>query len=85
MGDLYFDDIEDRFCTDEMILSEVEALVKSGQREETVIDYKSDVSEQNNRPQTVAAFANSFGGLCFRSRRQQRSTTSSHGLRIQRA
>jgi len=46
-----------------MILADVEALVKSGQREGTVIDYKSDVSEQDNWPQTVAAFANSFGGL----------------------
>jgi hypothetical protein len=63
MGDLYLDDIEDRSYTDEMILSDVEALVRSGQREGTVIDYKSDVSEQDNWPQTVAAFANSFGGL----------------------
>jgi hypothetical protein len=63
MGDLYFDNIEDRSYTDEMILSDVEALVKSGQREGTVIDYKSDVSDQDNWPQTVAAFANSFGGL----------------------
>ncbi len=63
MGDLYFDDIEDRSYTDSMILADVEALVRSGQREGTVIDYKSDVSEQDNWPQTVAAFANSFGGL----------------------
>lgn len=63
MGDLYFDDIEDRSYTDQMILADVEALVRSGQREGTVIDYKSDVSEQDNWPQTVAAFANSFGGL----------------------
>jgi predicted HTH transcriptional regulator len=63
MGDLYFDDIEDSSYTDKMILADVEALVKSGQREGTVIDYKSDVSEQDNWPQTVAAFANSFGGL----------------------
>jgi predicted HTH transcriptional regulator len=63
MGDLYFDDIEDGSYTDEMILSDLEAVVKSGQREGSVIDYKSDVSEQDNWPQTVAAFANSFGGL----------------------
>jgi hypothetical protein len=63
MGDLYFDDIEDRSYTDQMILADVEALVKSGQREGTVIEYKSDVSDQDNWPQTVAAFANSFGGL----------------------
>jgi hypothetical protein len=63
MGDLYFDDIEDRSYTDQMILADVESLVKSGQREGTVIDYKSDVSDQDNWPQTVAAFANSFGGL----------------------
>jgi hypothetical protein len=63
MGDLYFDDIEDRSYTDEMILADVEALVKSGQREGGVIDYKSDVSDKDNWPQTVAAFANSFGGV----------------------
>ncbi|HYW38674.1 MAG TPA: ATP-binding protein [Terriglobales bacterium] len=63
MGDLYFDDIEDRSYSDDMILADLEALVKSGQREGTVIDYKSDVSDQDNWPQTVAAFANSFGGL----------------------
>lgn len=63
MGDLFFDDIEDRAYTDEMILADVEALVKSGQRESTIIDYKSEVSEQDNWPQTVAAFSNSFGGL----------------------
>lgn len=63
MGDLYFDDIEDKSYSDQMILADVEALVKSGQREGTVIDYKSDLSDQDNWPQTVAAFANSFGGL----------------------
>jgi hypothetical protein len=81
MGDLYFDDIEDRSYTDQMILADVDALVKSGQREGTVIDYKSDVYDQDNWPQTVAAFANSFGGLnCVWSGRQERSTTSSHWL-----
>lgn len=63
MGDLYFDDIEDRSYTDQMILADVEALVKSGQREGSVVEYKSDLSELDNWPQTVAAFANSFGGL----------------------
>ncbi len=63
MGDLYFDDIEHRSYTDEMILADVEALVRSGQREGTVIDYKSDVSDQDNWPQTVVAFTNTFGGL----------------------
>jgi predicted HTH transcriptional regulator len=63
MGDLYFDDIENRSYSDEMILADVEALVKAGQREGTVIDYKSDVSDQDNWPKTAAAFANSFGGL----------------------
>src|SRR5258708_21043391 len=63
MGDLYFDDIEDRTYTGDMILADVEAIVRSGQREGTVIDYKSDISEQDTWPQTVAAFANGFGGL----------------------
>jgi hypothetical protein len=63
MGDLYFDDLESASYTDEMILADVETLVKSGQREGSVIEYKSDVSDQDNWPQTVAAFANSFGGL----------------------
>jgi hypothetical protein len=63
MGDLFFDDIEDRTYTDQMILADLEALVKSGQREGSVLDYKSDLSELDNWPQTVAAFANSFGGL----------------------
>jgi hypothetical protein len=63
MGDLYFDDIEDRSYTDEMILQDVQRLVSSGQREGTVLDYKSDLSEKDNWPQTVAAFANSYGGL----------------------
>jgi len=79
MGDLYFDDIEDSSYTDKMILTDVEALVRSGQREGTVIDYKSDVSDQDNWPQTVAAFANSFGGLIvFGVEGKKRSTASSH-------
>jgi hypothetical protein len=63
MSDLYFDDLEDRSYTDEMVLADVQALVRSGQREGTVVDYKSDLSEQDNWPQTIAAFANTFGGL----------------------
>jgi hypothetical protein len=63
MRDLYSEDIEDRIYTDQMILEDVRALVKAGQREGPLLDYKSDVSEKDNWPETVAAFANSFGGL----------------------
>ena len=63
MRDLYFDDIEDRSYADTMILEDVRALVNSGQREGSVLDYKSDVSEKDTWPATVSAFANSFGGL----------------------
>ncbi|MGO9094634.1 MAG: helix-turn-helix domain-containing protein [Bryobacteraceae bacterium] len=64
MGDLYFDDIEDEATyTDEMILRDVRSLIKAGQREGPMLDYKSDVSDKDNWPETAAAFANTFGGL----------------------
>jgi predicted HTH transcriptional regulator len=63
MSDLYFDNIEDKAYGDQMILDDVRALVKSGQREGSVLDYKSDISDKDNWPATVAAFANTFGGL----------------------
>jgi hypothetical protein len=64
MGDLYVYDIEDEVThTDETILRDVRALLKSGIREGPLIDYKTDVSEKDNWPESVAAFANSFGGL----------------------
>ena len=63
MGDLYFDDIENRSYSDKAILEDVRALVKTGQREGPLLDYKSDVSHKDNWPSTVAAFANTFGGL----------------------
>jgi hypothetical protein len=63
MGDLYFDDIENRSYSDKAILEDVRALVKTGQREGPLLDYKSDVSHKDNWSSTVAAFANTFGGL----------------------
>ena len=64
MGDLYTYDIEDEVThPDEAILRDVRALLTSGVREGPLIDYKADISEKDNWPDTVAAFANSFGGL----------------------
>jgi hypothetical protein len=63
MGDLYFDDIESKTYSDKMILEDVRALVNAGQREGPLLDYKSDLSPKDNWPSTVAAFANTFGGL----------------------
>ncbi len=64
MGDLYFDNIEDqKTYTDEMILRDVRAMVAAGDREGPLLDYKADLSEKENWPETMAAFANSFGGL----------------------
>jgi predicted HTH transcriptional regulator len=63
MANLYFDDIESKAYTDAMILEDLRALVKSGQREGPLLDYKSDLSPKDNWPSTVAAFANTFGGL----------------------
>jgi len=62
MADLFADDIEDPTSyTDEVILSDVRALIEIGQRERALIDYKTDISD--NWPETAAAFANTFGGL----------------------
>jgi len=63
MRDLYFDDIENKTYSDKMILEDVRALIKAGQREGPLLDYKSDLSPKDNWPSTVAAFANTFGGL----------------------
>jgi hypothetical protein len=64
MGDLYFDNIEDhKAYTDEVILRDVRAMVTAGDREGPLLDYKADISEKDNWPETAAAFANSFGGL----------------------
>src|ERR1700680_4916967 len=63
MRDLYFDDIENKTYSDKMILEDLRALIKAGQREGPLLDYKSDLSHKDNWPSTVAAFANTFGGL----------------------
>ena len=64
MGDLYFDDITDeRMYPSTDILRDVRSFIDSGQREGQMLDYKVDVSPKDNWPETVAAFANSFGGL----------------------
>jgi hypothetical protein len=64
MGDLYTDDI-----TSEMtypaatILQDIRNLIATGQREGAILDYKADVSPKDNWPETIAAFANTFGGV----------------------
>ena len=64
MGDLYFDNIEDhKIYPDEAILRDLRAMVTAGDREGPLLDYKADISEKDNWPETAAAFANSFGGL----------------------
>ncbi len=63
MRDLFFDDIENKSYSDAMILEDVRALIRAGQREGPLLDYKSDLSPKDNWPPTVAAFANTFGGL----------------------
>lgn len=63
MRDLYFDDIENKAYSDAMILEDLRALIKAGQREGALLDYKSDLSPKDNWPATVGAFANTFGGL----------------------
>jgi hypothetical protein len=63
MGDLFSDDIENRTYSDKMVLEDVRALVSTGQREGPLLDYKSDISDKDTWPASVAAFANSFGGL----------------------
>lgn len=64
MPDLWLDDIQDtNLYPDQAILEDVRALIKTGQRESTVLDYKKDVSDKDNWPDAAAAFLNSFGGL----------------------
>lgn len=64
MEDLWSDDIEDeKTFSDAAILRSVRELIKAGQRESTVLDYKKDLSEKDNWPQQAAAFANTAGGV----------------------
>ena len=64
MPDLFTDNIEDQKAyTDEMILRDVRALIVIGQRENSLIDYKTNISEKDNWPEGATAFANTFGGL----------------------
>ena len=63
MGDLFVDDIEDKAYSDKTVLDDIRTLVIAEQREGTVLDYKSDISDKDTWPASVAAFANSFGGL----------------------
>lgn len=64
MPDLWIDDIQDTAkYPDSMILSDVQALLNAGQREDTVLDYKKDISDKDNWPETAAAFINAYGGL----------------------
>ena len=64
MGDLYADDItsesRDPATT---LLHDIRSLIACGQREGPLLDYKADVSPKDNWPETIAAFANTFGGL----------------------
>ena len=64
MGDLYFDDITDESgYPSDAVLRDIRALIGNAQREGQILEYKSDVSPKDNWLETVAAFANSFGGL----------------------
>lgn len=64
MGDLYSDDItsETTYPT-ATLLKDIRALIASGQREGPLLDYKADISPKDNWPETIAAFANTFGGI----------------------
>src|SRR5450432_3070506 len=64
MGDLYADDItsETAYPTG-TLLQDIRNLIASGQREGPLLDYKADISPKDNWPETVAAFANTFGGV----------------------
>jgi hypothetical protein len=64
VGDLFRDNLTDEsaYPSDE-ILRDVYSLVNNEQRENQILDYKSAPSSLKNWPETVAAFANSFGGL----------------------
>jgi len=64
VGDLYFDDITDEMAyPSPSILKDLRAIIAAGIREGQMIDYKSEISPKDNWPETVAAFANSLGGL----------------------
>jgi len=64
VGDLFFDDITDeKAYPSTAILKDLRALIANGQREGQMIDYKVDISPKDNWPETVAAFANSVGGI----------------------
>ena len=64
MGDLYFDDLTDENAYPaSVVLKDLRSLIANGQREGQMIDYKADISPKDNWPETVAAFANSIGGI----------------------
>lgn len=64
MGDLYSDDItSDKAYSAATLLQDIRSLIASGQREGPLLDYKADISPKDNWPETVAAFANTFGGI----------------------
>ncbi|MBS1854359.1 MAG: ATP-binding protein [Acidobacteria bacterium] len=64
MGDLYSDDItsEQRYPA-AAVLHDIRALIATGQREGPLLDYKADISPKDSWPETIAAFANTFGGI----------------------
>jgi hypothetical protein len=62
--DLYLDDIEDqKTFPDDLILLQIRSMIRADVREGPLVDYKADVSEKDNWPDTVASFANCFGGV----------------------
>jgi len=64
MGDLYADDItSETSYPAAMLLKDIRNLIASGQREGPLLDYKADISPKDNWPESVAAFANTFGGI----------------------
>ena len=64
MGDLYADDItSETSCPARTLLQDIKNLIASGQREGPLLDYKADISPKDNWPETIAAFANTFGGI----------------------
>ncbi len=64
MPDLFLDNIEDPASfPDELIVAGIQALINLDRREDSLIDYKVDISEKDNWAETAAAFANTFGGM----------------------
>jgi hypothetical protein len=49
MGDLFSDDLEDKTYSDKMVLEDVRALVRAGQREGPLLDYKVTVQPCKSR------------------------------------